>query len=177
VPSELALAPVLILFPVLAFLVPVLIRLLRPSRPSELTVEWFENFDVSTYRPMRGLLHEEDFQFLSRQPGFDPSLYRKLRRDRLRIFREYLNRLVVDYNRLHTLASFVVSQSKEDQSTLFAQLLSLRFHFWASTMQIEFNYLLCRLGATSVSIGNILGQIEEISKIALCAPAKELLVN
>lgn len=126
---------------------------------------------------MRGLLDQDDFQFLSRQPGFDPSLYRKLRRDRLRIFREYLNRLVVDYNRLHTLASFVVSQSSEDQSRLFAQLLSLRFQFWLSTMQVEFSYLLCRLGARSVSIGGILQQMEEISKIALCSPAKQLLVN
>jgi len=158
-------------------LVPVLIRLRRQSLPSELTVEWFENFHISTYTPMRGLLDQDDFQFLSRQPGFDPSLYRKLRRDRLRIFREYLNRLVVDYNRLHTLASFVVSQSSEDQSRLFAQLLSLRFQFWLSTMQVEFSYLLCRLGARSVSIGGILQQMEEISKIALCSPAKQLLVN
>jgi hypothetical protein len=177
VQSALALAPVLILFPVLAFLVPVLIRLLRHSQPCELTVEWFENFQVSTYAPMRGLLDQDDFQFLSRQPGFDPSLYRKLRRDRLRIFREYLNRLVVDYNRLHTLASFVVSQSKEDQSKLFAQLLSLRFHFWVSTMRVELSYLFCHLGARSVSTGRILQQMEEISKIALCSPAKELLVN
>ncbi len=173
----LAFAPVLILIPVLCFLVPVLVRLMRPSRSSELTVEWFENFHVSSYAPMRGLLAPDDFQFLRRQPGFDPSLHRKLRQDRLRIFREYLNRLVADYNRLHSLASFVVSQSQDDQSKLFAQLLALRFRFWRSTMQVEFSYLLCRLGASSISIGGILQQIEDISQIALCSPAKELLVH
>jgi hypothetical protein len=175
--SALAFAPVLIIVPVFAFLLPVLFRLMRPSQPSELTVEWFENFHVSSYSPMRGLLAQDDFEFLSRQPGFDPSLYRKLRRDRLRIFREYMNRLVVDYNRLHTLANFVVSQSTEDQSQLFARLLALRFRFWLSTMQVEFSYLLCRLGGKSVSLGHILQQMEDISKIALCSPAKELLVN
>jgi len=57
----------------------------------EITPEWLENFSTSVYHPMEGLLADEDFRFLSRQPGFDLSLYRKLRRERLRIFRQYLN--------------------------------------------------------------------------------------
>ncbi len=175
--SALAIAPVLILLPIFAFLLPVLLRLMRPSQPTELTTEWFENFHVASYNPMCGLLAEEDFQFLSSQPGFDPSLYRKLRQDRLRIFREYLNRLIADYNRLHTLANFVVSQSDGDHSALFARLLKLRFGFWVSTMRVEFSYTLCRFGAPSLSMGSILQQVEEISKIALLSPAKELLVN
>ncbi len=177
-PSALAYTPVLILVPLLAFLLPVLFRLTRPSQPTELTIDWFENFQVSSYNPMRGLLAQEDFQFLSSQPGFDRSLYRKLRRDRLRIFREYLNRLVVDYNRLQKLANFVVAKNEEeDHSALFAHLLKLRFGFWLSTARVEFSYLLCRLGAPTVSLGPILDYMEEISKLALVSPAKELLVH
>lgn len=173
----LALVPVLILVPVLAFLVPVLTRLLRVSRPSEFTTEWFENFQVSSYAPMQGLLAQDDFVFLSRQPGFDPALIQKLRRDRLRIFREYMNRLIVDYNRLHTLAYFVISQCKEDQSALFTDLLSMRFQFWLATVQVEFRYALCYLGANSVSLTDILTQVDSLSKIALTPSAKALLVS
>ncbi len=72
-PSALAYTPVLILVPLLAFLLPVLFRLMRPSQPTELTIDWFENFQVSSYNPMRGLLAQEDFQFLSSQPGSEPS--------------------------------------------------------------------------------------------------------
>jgi len=173
----LALAPVLILVPIIAFLVPVLIRLLRSSQPSELTTEWFESFHLSSYAPMKGLLAQDDFQFLSRQPGFDRSLHRKLRRDRLRIFREYLNRLIADYNRLDMLANFLVTQANEDQSELFARLLALRFNFRLATLRVEFSYALCCLGARTVSIGSILQQIDAISQIALTPAAKALLVS
>ncbi len=173
----LAFVPVLIFLPVVAFLLPALVRLLKSSQPSELTNEWFDNFNVSTYGPMQGLLAQDDFEFLSRQPGFDPSLFRKLRQDRLRIFRAYLNRLIADYNRLHKLANFVVSQSQEDQSDLFARLMSMRFNFWLATLKVEFSYLLCRFGSTSISIDGILQQMEEISKIALQPAAKSILVG
>ncbi len=173
----LAFAPVLILIPLTAFLLPVLIRLLRSSQPQELTTEWFDNFQISIYRPMQGLLARDDFRFLSSQPGFDSSLFRKLRRDRLRIFREYMNRLILDYNRLHTLANFVISQSPEDHSKLFTQLIYMRLRFWLATLQVEFSYLLCRVGAPSISTSSVLKHLEEISKIALVPPAKSLLVN
>ncbi len=173
----LALAPALILILVVAFLIPVLSRLFRSSSPGELTTEWFENFQVSAYLPMQGLLAQDDFQFLSRQPGFDYSLYRKLRRDRLRIFRQYLNRLIADYNRLHALAYFVISQGAEDQSELFAHLLGLRFQFWMATVRVEFSYFLCLLGSNSLSVTELLKPVEGVSKIALLPPAKAMLVN
>jgi hypothetical protein len=177
VQHALALVPVLILVPVLAFLLPVLTRLMRASQPSEFTADWFENFQVAVYAPMQGLLAQDDFLFLSRQPGFDPLLVKKLRRDRLRIFREYMNRLIVDYNRLHTLAYFVISQSTEDQSVLFTHLLSMRFRFWLATVQVEFRYALCYFGANSISLAEILTQVDSLSKIALTPSAKAFLIS
>jgi hypothetical protein len=88
-----------------------------------------------------------------------------------------MNRLIADYNRLHTLAYFVISQSKEDQSALFTHLLAMRFRFWLATVQVEFRYGLCYLGARSISLSNILTQVESLSKIALSPVAKALLVN
>jgi hypothetical protein len=150
---------------------------MRASQPSELTVDWFENFHLSNYQPMHGLLAKDDFQFLSRQPGFDPSLYRKLRRDRLLIFREYFTRLIADYNRLHALAGFIISQSEEDQSRLYGHLISLRLRFWLATLQVEFSYQLCRLGMRSLSVSTLLAQLEQISNIAMLPPAKQLLMQ
>lgn len=161
--SALAFMPVLVFIPLAAFLLPVLFRLLRPCQLSELTAEWFESFHIACYQPMRGLLAPEDFQFLRRQPGFDPSLFRKLRRDRLRIFRQYLNRLIIDFNRLHTLARLIISQSSEDQSALFAKLLSIRLKFWISIMRVEVSYLLCRVTAHSISVTAPLQRLEEMS--------------
>lgn len=176
--SALALTPVLVFIPLLAFIVPVLFRLLKPCQNSELTAEWYESFQSSSYQPMQGLLASEDFQFLSSQPGFDRSLVRKLRQDRLRIFRGYLNRLIVDFNRLHKLASLVVSQNDEDRSDLFSRLMTLRLHFWMAIITVEFTYLLCRLGLHNVSVSNPIARLEEMSRHLTALPvAKALLAH
>lgn len=170
--------PVLFFIPLLAFLVPVLVRLLRSCPDSELTAEWYESFDVSSYSPMQGLLASDDFQFLCRQPGFDPSLFRKLRRDRLRIFRQYLNRLVIDFNRLHKLARLVVSQSSEDQSAVFAKLMRLRINFWAAMVRVEVSYVICRFGARPIGVSELLQQLEAMSLQIVALPsAKSLLAH
>ena len=93
--TEMILAPALVLIPVLslvaalAYSLPVLFGLFRKCTAEDITPEWLENFSVSTYSVMEGLLDDRDFDFLSRQSGFDLSLYRKLRRERLSIFRQY----------------------------------------------------------------------------------------
>jgi hypothetical protein len=154
--------PVLFFIPVLAFLGPVLFRLSRRCQPSELTVEWYESFDVSSYRPMQGLLAPDDFQFLSRQPGFDPSLFSKLRRERIRIFRQYLNRLILDFNRLYSMTLLVISQGSEDRSDLVGKLISLRFHFWVAILRVEISYLICRFSARPVAVSNLLRHLEDM---------------
>ena len=170
--------PVLVFVPLLTFLTPVLFRLWRPCQVSELTAEWYETFNLASYVPMQGLLAKDDFQFLSRQPGFDPSLFRKLRRDRLRIFRQYLNRLIVDFNRLHTLARLVVSQAPDDQSVLFAKLMHLRFRFWSAILRVEVSYLVCRLGIRPVAVTEVLESLDAMTRQLACLPEfKELLAN
>jgi hypothetical protein len=172
------LTPVLFFVPLFAIIVPVLFRLLRPCQASELTLEWYESFDVSTYSPMQGLLASDDFQFLCQQPGFDPSLFRKLRRDRLRIFRQYLNRLIVDFNRMQKLASLVLSQSPEDQSALFAKLISLRIHFGVAIFRVEVSYLVCLLRTHPVQVTYALQQLEAMSfELAALPLSKSLLAR
>lgn len=156
---------------------PVLVRLLRPCQTSELTAEWLESFNVSCYLPMQGLLALDDFQFLCRQPGFDSALFRKLRRDRLRIFRQYLNRLIIDFNRLHKLTRLILSQSSEDQSALFSELMYLRFHFWLAVMRVEISYALCRFGMRPVGVSEVLRQLEEMSRQLASLPQPKLLLS
>jgi hypothetical protein len=169
--------PVLIFLPFLVFALPVIFRLLRPCPLSEISPDWLENFQASTYYPMNGLLAADDFQFLSRQPGFDSSLVRKLRRDRLNIFRQYLNRLVADFNRLHRVAVLVVAQTNQDNSELFMRLIKLRIRFSLTVLRVEFSYLLCRLGAGSLSVAALLEQFDEMASQLSVAPRISLSSN
>jgi len=144
--------------------VPVLRRLYRKPLLEEITPEWLENFSLDRYRSMSSLLGDDDFAFLSRQPGFDLSLYKKLRRERLAIFRQYLDRLVTDFNRLHVTARAMVAQSREDSSGVAAKLIQLQFDFSKAVFRTEFSYHLCRMGLCTVDAQSLLGPLRDLSE-------------
>jgi hypothetical protein len=147
----------------LAFVLPILTKLYRRCNAEEITSEWLESFSASSYYPMQRLLAAEDFRFLSRQPGFDLSLYRKLRRDRLHIFRQYLSRLIVDFNRLHTAARILLAHGHEDQSHLVSQLIWLKVRFSLAVIEAECSYILCCIGFRSLAARAMIMRLEEMS--------------
>lgn len=146
-----------------ALLAPVLARLFRKCTAEEITADWLANFDPASYRPMHGLLSSEDFQFLVRQPGFDLSLYRKLRRERMLIYRQYLRRLISDFNRLHTYLRLVIAQSQEDRSALVMKLATLKLRFTFSVVQAEMSYYLCLVGVGTLATRSVVSQLEEMT--------------
>ena len=157
------LVPFVILGVSLALLAPVLARLFRRCEITEITPEWLENFSIAVYYPMQRLLSDEDFHFLVRQPGFDLALYRKLRRERLLIFRQYLKRLISDFNRLHTAARILIARGQEDQSDLMMRLFKLKMHFSLAVVQSELSYLCCRVGIGTLAVRSLIARLEEMS--------------
>ena len=115
------------------------------------------------YYPMEGLLADEDFRFLSRKPGFDLSLYRKLRRERLYIFRQYLSRLILDFNRLHTAARLLVAHGHEDRSDLLTQLMWLKLRFSVAVVRAQLSYLICCLGFRSLAVRAVILRLEDMN--------------
>ncbi len=159
----LVLTPIVLFIATLIFLLPVLLRLLRQCHLSDVTPEWLESFSPLTYRPMEFLLAEEDFEFLVRQPGFEASLHRKLRRERICIFRQYLNRLIADFNRLHVYARFLTTQSQMDQSNLFAQLVWLRVRFSFTVLRVEGSLLLAYFGYQPRVVSKVIARLEDMN--------------
>jgi hypothetical protein len=157
-------APLALVVPVLALTLPILVRLLRGCRLDEVTPEWLDSFSASVYYPMEGLLSNEDFAFLSRQPGFDISLYRKLRRDRLRIFRQYFLRLIRDFNRLHAVARALISQTPEDHSELMMKMIMLKLRFSLAALSVEFSYWRCLIRFRPLVVRSLIGGLEEMSR-------------
>lgn len=147
----------------LVLLAPVLVRLLKRCPAEEITEEWLSSFSPATYRPMHGLLADDDFKFLARQPGFDLSLYRKLRRERMLIFRQYLRCLINDFNKLHTYTRFVIAHSETDRSDLMMQLASLKFKFALSVTNAELSYYLCLVGVGSLATRAVVARLEELN--------------
>jgi hypothetical protein len=148
----------------LCAIAPVLRRLYRKPLLDEITPEWLESFSLDRYRSMSSLLSDDDFEFLSRQPGFDLSLYKKLRRERLAIFRQYLDRLIVDFNRLHLTARSFVAQNPQDSSDAAAKLIRLQFDFSKAVLRTELSYKLCRLGICTVDVTVLLGPLQSLTE-------------
>lgn len=148
---------------ILTLFLPVLRWLCRRAVIEEITPEWWENFSVAAYYPMQGLLSHEDFTFLCRQPGFDESLYRKLRRERLHIFQQYLIRLIIDFNRLHAVARIVLARSNQDRSDTVVKLMKLKFRFTVAVFEAEGSYLLCCVGFRFLAARKLIAALEGMS--------------
>lgn len=161
--SVLVLSSLLLFALALGVLAPALFKLYRKCRFEEITPEWLETFSATSYYPMHGLLASEDFAFLSRQPGFDLSLYRKLRRERLHIFSQYLNRLIVDFNRLHTAACMLLAVAPDDRSELAVRLVSLKLRFTLAVVHAQASYVLCCAGSRSLAVRGLISRLEEMS--------------
>jgi hypothetical protein len=160
-------ALIVFLFAIVAFgvavLGPVVFRLFQPCSFNEIPREWLEEFSPSSYYPMQRLLSDEDFRFLARQPGFDLSLYRKLKRERLLIFRQYLRRLIRDFNRLYTVTRTIISLEPEDHSELAVKLVKLRVKFMFSVLSAECSYVMCCMGFKTIAATAMLARLEEMS--------------
>jgi hypothetical protein len=172
--SALVLTPLLLLGLCSACILPVLFRLGKKCRIEDISPEWLENFSASSYYVMQRLLSEEDFAFISRQPGFDLSVYRKLRRDRLRIFQQYLHRMITDFNRLHTVARFALAQSNEDRSALLSKLIWLKIRFSAAVVRVQFCYLLYFLGFPSLDVRQLIARLDEMTSRLTSISAAQL---
>lgn len=146
----------------LGVVLPTLRRLLRSPSVDDITPQWLASFTPEAYLPMGTLLNEEDFDFLSRQPGFDLALHRKLRRERLEIFRMYLHRMIVDFSRLHFAARVLMASSHEDHSALVFRLIWLNFRFVGTVTRAEIACYACRFGIGSLSARALVARLNEM---------------
>jgi hypothetical protein len=157
-------APLLCFAAVFAVLIPVLGKIFQQCHLSEVTPDWLESFSPANYQPMEVLLAEDDFNFLLRQPGFEASIGKKLRQDRVRIFRQYLHRLITDFNRLHVLSRYLISQNREsDQSAAFSRLVRLRFRFSLTVLRLELSLTLAYFGFQPRLAARAIAQLTEMS--------------
>jgi hypothetical protein len=164
--------PIVLSIAILLFVVPVLARLFRQYHLEDVPPDWLANFSPESYRPMELLLAEEDFNFLLRQPGFDRALFKKLKKDRLRIFRQYLNRLIGDFNRLDLFARFLISRSQDDHSAVLGRLIWLRVRFSVTVLRVEASLVLVYLGYQPRVVSHAIKQLEEMNAhLKALAPA------
>lgn len=140
-------------------------RLAVASRADTTSADWWEQFSPDRYLPMKRLLRREDFEFLSTLPGYHPSVARELRRQRMRIFRAYLEELRMDFRRLQSIGQAMLIAGTPEPG-LPDELFRQRVRFARAYWRVRFSMLAWRLG---------LGEVEASALVeALRAAARPL---
>jgi hypothetical protein len=137
-------------------------KLASQSGVLELDPEWLEQYSVARYRPMRRLLSEEDYEFLATQKGYDPSIARKLRSRRRKIFRQYLRCLKRDFRRLEGAAKLLLVGCGQDRPDLAKTLFEQRLMFTFGILAVEYRLALHGLGLGNVDIRDLLGTLDRL---------------
>lgn len=145
---------------VLAFIVMAalayVIKRIRSNESLPATAEWISELETDRYRPMLRLLADDDLNFLRSQPGFTPAMAKRLRAQRIRLFRDYLGNLENDFNRVCSLLKVILVQSNEDREDLAGLILRNQITFVLGMVRIRASIMLYSLGICSIDVSDLL---------------------
>lgn len=144
----------------LALALIVLFRKLLSPAPVPVTVDWIRNFSSGRYRPMERLLQEADYRFLASQPGFSRKLAWRLRIERRRTFRRYLQHMRRDFNRLCTAVKFLMVHSQLDRPDLASILLKQQVLFTLALALVQSRLILHTVGIGTVDVSRLVKSLE-----------------
>ena len=136
-------------------LVLVLVKLTRHfASPQHLpvTAEWIEELSIERYRPMLGLLNQEDLQLLRTQPGFTPQMATSFRIQRCQLVQEYLRYLDSDFKRICMALKVVMVQAEHDRPELASALVRNQMTFAYGMVMVQFQLVLYRYGVGNVDV-------------------------
>lgn len=120
------------------------------SESLPVTTEWLGDLSDDRYRPMLRLLDEADFRFLRGQKGYTPAMERKLRRQRVEVFRAYLRTLESDFKRVCLGLKIMLVQSECDRPDLASALMHRQLTFACVMLHVQVRVILFRWGLATV---------------------------
>jgi len=132
-----------------------LYRTLASRQEIQLPVDELLVLSADKYRPMARMLQEDDFQFLSTQPGFSPRMGRQFRTQRRRIFRAYLRSLSIDFSRLSMACHNLIIHAADDRGDLAKSLMRQRLMFTVGMVAIQGRLLLHTAGVGTVDVSGL----------------------
>ncbi|MEO8369524.1 MAG: hypothetical protein ABI806_10005 [Candidatus Solibacter sp.] len=133
-----------------------LVRRLGQSHSTlPVTAEWIEELSIDRYRPMARLLDSADIEYLRSQPGFTRQMEARVRAQRSRIFRGYLNCLDNDFKRVCLAMKLILAHSSLDRPDLASALVNQQVMFATGLLGAHFRVFLYRWGICSVDAGSL----------------------
>ena len=103
------------------------------------------------YRPMLRLLREDEFAVMRS----NPAALRRMRQQRLKVFRGYLRCLAADYGRMLAGIRRIMVHSPTDRRDLAKALVRYQASFVIGLCRIEIHLFLSALGLRTVGLSNV----------------------
>jgi len=120
---------------------------------------------LERYEPMHRLLSPEDLEFLKRRAGISPEAVRKLKQDRIRIFRLYLGELSGDFQYLHTQVRLLVAEAPEEYSNLVQVVMRQQVRFRLALAGVHFRLALHQAGIGRVDVTGLLDPVQTLQQV------------
>jgi hypothetical protein len=137
-----------------------LYRTLASRQYAEVSVDQSLILAPGKYRPMERLLQEEDYRFLSSQPGFSARLGRRFRTERRRVFRAYLSSLSMDFSRVSKACQLLVIHAAEDRADLAKVIIRQRLLLAVAIAAVQGRLLLHAAGVGTVDVHGLVTSLE-----------------
>ncbi len=114
------------------------------------------------FRPMRRLLAEDDFVFLSTQPGYRPEIAANLRTRRIAVYRRYVALLGAEFSRLHKALRLMTLYAERDRAEASRILVEQRILFTYRMMQVQARLLFFRFGVKPLDVSPLVATIDSM---------------
>ena len=132
---------------------------------------WWEEFSPDRYRPMRRLLAPSDADWLRDTAALPASRRRQFRNRRIRIFRQYLHEMTIDFAGLQAVGRAMIlsgSVGPEFQEELFRHQVKFTRSLWLVRGQL----FLYQFGLTQVDASGLLDSFRGASLVFNAAPSE-----
>ncbi|MBM3814842.1 MAG: hypothetical protein FJW20_24720 [Acidimicrobiia bacterium] len=138
-------------------------KVLSPAR-GQIEIRRLRDFSAAQYRPMTRLLSEEDFLFLRRQPGYEAGIEKRLRAQRRRVFRAYLDSLTEEFQALHRAVRALIVNAPVDQPGLASAIVkqSLYFHFALAAIEFRLMLHVVGIGGVQVDVAPVVESVRQM---------------
>lgn len=121
-----------------------------------------EAFSPECYRPMGRLLDESDGKFISSHSGCTRQIKKTFRKQRISIFRAYLQLLSKDFHRVCKALKLYMVTCKIDRSDLAAVVMKEQFRFAASMVYVEFTLMVFATGWSGLDVSRLMHSVDEM---------------
>jgi hypothetical protein len=114
------------------------------------------------FGPMQRLLRDDDFVFLSSQPGYRRDIAAGLRARRIALYRRYIALLSDEFNRLHKALRLLTLYAETDRAETSRILVEQRILFTCRLLQVHLRLALFRFGVKPLDVSSLVATVDSM---------------